>query len=99
MSNYDDNLYKPLSSKNSQGIGLRNFSDEHSNSVSGASVSKRREFRKKRNKIRRIFLITLSIIIGIFLALVATDIVKIGTGPRPSLESSTLKKNLLQTQL
>lgn len=47
MSNYDDNLYKPLSSKNSQGIGLRNFSDEHSNSVSGASVSKRREFRKK----------------------------------------------------
>ena len=92
MSNYDDNLYKPLSSKNSQGIGLRNFSDEHSNSVSGASVSKRREFRKKRNKIRRI-------IIGIFLALVATDIVKIGTGPRPSLESSTLKKNLLQTQL
>lgn len=64
-------------------------------SMSGASISKRREFRRKRNRIRRIVLITISIILGIVLALIATDIIKIGTGPRPSLEgSSIVKKNL-----
>lgn len=65
-------------------------------SLSGASISKRREFRRKRNRIRRIILITVSIILGVILALVATDIIKLGTGPRPSLENSSavLKKNL-----
>jgi hypothetical protein len=54
----------------------------------------------QKNRIRRIVLITLSIIIGIFLALAATDVIKLGTGPRPSLEGkSIVKKNITITQL
>lgn len=65
-------------------------------SLSGASISKRREFRRKRNRIRRIILISISIVLGIILALIATDIIKLGTGPRPSLESQSIvvKKKL-----
>ena len=85
----------------SEGVSARGYGNYTENdSASGASISKRREYRMQKNRIRRIVLITLSIIIGIFLALAATDVIKLGTGPRPSLEGkSIVKKNITITQL
>jgi len=50
-------------------------------------ISARRELRLKHSKYRRNVLIALSVIIGLILALLATDTIKLGTGPRPSFAS------------
>jgi hypothetical protein len=96
MNKQSDNFFKSEYKRTAAGIGLESFTVKNDDdSVSGAQISKRREFRRKRNKIRRIVLITLSIIIGILLAFIATDLIKVGTGPRPSFENSIVKKNLI----
>lgn len=52
-------------------------------------ASARRLERMKHSKLRRNILIVISILIGILLALIATDTLKLGTGPRPVLQSTS----------
>lgn len=92
-----NNFFRPDTKRTTPGNGLDDFAvNMDEDSVSGATVSKRRAFRRKRNRIRRIVLISISVLIGILLALITTDMIKIGTGPQPSFENSiSVKKNLM----
>ena len=56
-------------------------------------MSARREVRMKHSIVRRNILISISVVIGIILALIATDTLKLGTGPRPSLSDSSQSLN------
>ncbi|MFN8016019.1 MAG: DUF459 domain-containing protein [Acidimicrobiia bacterium] len=57
-------------------------------------ISARRELRLKHSKIRRNVLIAVSIVIGLLLALIATDTIKLGTGQRPYFSNSQSSTNI-----
>lgn len=51
-------------------------------------MSARRELRLKHSQLRRNILIGISVAIGLILALIATDTLKLGTGPRPTISKT-----------
>ena len=51
-------------------------------------ISSRREIRIKKSELRRNVLIAISVLIGLVMALIATDTWKVGTGPQPSFSKS-----------
>ncbi len=55
----------------------------------GPVASSRRLARMKRAQLRRNILIAISVILGLLMALIATDTLKLGTGPQPSLQSES----------
>ena len=56
-------------------------------------ISSRRELRLKQSELRRNALIIFSVVVGLLLALIATDTWKLGAGPQPSLSKSIGKIN------
>lgn len=84
------NLFTPLQPQAPHlEYGGEDTSRDRGRVVSGGPImSARRELRMKHSKLRRNLLIAISILIGLLLALIATDTIKIGTGPTPTLSQS-----------
>lgn len=62
----------------------------------GPVMSARRQMRMKNSKIRRNLLIGISVFVGLLLALIATDTIKLGTGPRPKLADEVVSQRAPQ---
>jgi hypothetical protein len=60
------------------------------NVAGGPVMSARREVRMRHSEMRRNILIGISVIVGLILALIATDTIKLGTGPRPKVSETGL---------
>jgi hypothetical protein len=60
------------------------------------TISARREIRLKRSQLKRNALIILAVVIGLLLALIATDTLKLGKGPQPSLSSKAQPLNVFR---
>lgn len=63
--------------------------DSPRRSSSRPTISARRELRLKHSVVRRNVLIAVAILIGLVLALISTDVIKLGTGPKPTFSEQS----------